>query len=208
LQGQSSTKGKAEQSGFSRSTELLVQLDDNDPKKCKEAQRKLEGLAKIHFTQIVKIVRKELSQTNGPQARRRLKEILLALKESSWEKLPEAPIDGRYHHSTALWDSKVIIWGGESHAYIYGDGAILDLQTGKWLKLPETPIKARYGHTGLLWGSQLIIWGGHDGHSFLNDGAILDLEKMEWKKLPPAPIAGRYNHSTTLWGSKLLIWGW
>jgi hypothetical protein len=96
---------------------FIARLDDDDPMVRREAQKRLEEIAK-----------KELPLTKSPEVRRRLKELLLALREAAWEKLPETPIGARAYYSTVLWGSKLMIWGGMAGGTI-GDGAILDLAT-------------------------------------------------------------------------------
>jgi N-acetylneuraminic acid mutarotase len=132
---------------------------------------------------------------------------ILNLETNKWEKLPEAPIDGRVGHSRVLWESKLVIWGGRGKEGYLNDGAVLDLKTKEWKKLPEAPIARRFRHCTTLLGSKLIIWGGRVGIVTRNDGAILDLEKKKWTRLPRAPITGRYSAKTILWGSKVIICG-
>jgi hypothetical protein len=120
---------------------------------------------------------------------------ILDLKTKEWEDLPDVDDDididdsrffSRYLHSTVLWDSKLVIWGGESSysAGSYLQGAILDLKRMHWEELPEVDIDRRFGHSAVLWGSRMVIWGGKapgltGTGVFFDDGALLDLNKLD-----------------------------
>jgi N-acetylneuraminic acid mutarotase len=133
---------------------------------------------------------------------------ILDLKTKKWKKLPEAPIDSRAHHSSVLWGSKLVVWGGMKGppTIKFNDGAILNLETMRWEKL-KAPIQARCRHSTALWGSKLVVYG--DGYPAFShgDGALLDIQTKKWEKLPESPLVCRSNNTAVLWRSKLVIWG-
>jgi N-acetylneuraminic acid mutarotase len=127
-----------------------------------------------------------------------------------WEKLPEAPIKGRFKH-TAIWTGKeMIVWGGNRARFGEGPeafrGATYDPRSHKWKKLPKGPIK-RNGHTAIWTGRRMIIWGGFGRLGYYANGASYDPASGKWERIPKAPIPGRSEHTAIWTGKKMIVWG-
>jgi N-acetylneuraminic acid mutarotase len=133
------------------------------------------------------------------------------IEDGGWKEMAEAPIDGRWGHTSVLYGKRLVIWGGCAGGAAWDDGAIYDIEKDSWVELPEPPIKGRAFHTSVLIGEKLIIWGGApnsgDIDNTFDDGAIYDLGSGKWEKMPKAVIDGRAYHTAIVWDKRLIIWG-
>jgi len=116
----------------------------------------------------------------------------------------------RVFHSTAVFDNKMIIWGGVDSRTRLNDGWAYDFSSQRWERLPPAPpgLQARSRQSAVVFENKMIIWGGFDGRSTLNDGWAYDVSDQIWKQLPPVPASlKRQIHSAVVFDNKMVIWG-
>ncbi len=119
-----------------------------------------------------------------------------------------APAARGFH--TAIWTgAEMIVWGGESGATRFADGARFNVATGSWTPLPTTGApSARTGHSAVWTGTDMIVWGGWDGTTNFATGARFNPATGGWTPLPAtgAPSARRV-HSAVWTGTEMIVWG-
>ncbi len=134
-------------------------------------------------------------------------------EEGAWEELPEAPIAGRFNHTTTWADGLVIVWGGQDQdaPAIADDGAAYDPVTREWQQIPAAPIEGRWAHEAVWSGEELIVWGGTAGPDHLadcyDDGARYDPAAGEWQAIPEAPGDRRCAAAVVWADDELLVFG-
>src|SRR5262245_3438768 len=82
--------------------------------------------------------------------------------EDSWSPMPSSVPDPRNRHSAVWTGAEMIVWGGESNAYVTGTGGRYDPATDTWVDLPSgtgAP-PARKEHEAVWTGTEMILWGG------------------------------------------------
>jgi N-acetylneuraminic acid mutarotase len=74
------------------------------------------------------------------------------IESKEWEEIAEPDFDfeGRYYHTSIVYGTKLIIWGGAAWDVSLCDGAIYDLEKQQWEEMPEPDIEGRWGHTSIL----------------------------------------------------------
>ena len=124
----------------------------------------------------------------------------------SWRKLPPAPLAARADHAAVWTGHEMIVWGGDSGARSYADGAAYDPERNRWRRLAPAPLEPRSRATAVWTGREMILWGGDAGggvHRF-GDGAAYDPVRDRWWKLAKSPLTGRFGH-TAVWTGRLMI---
>lgn len=101
------------------------------------------------------------------------------------ETIGELPV-ARAGHSTTLFGSKLIMFGGEDiHRKLLNDMHILNLETMTWNKVQATqpPPSPRYDHGASIHAQRyLLVFGGCSHSTCFNDLHVLDLHTMEWSQ--------------------------
>lgn len=101
------------------------------------------------------------------------------------ETIGELPV-ARAGHSTTLFGSKLIMFGGEDiHRKLLNDIHILNLETMTWNKVQATqpPPSPRYDHAASIHAQRyLLVFGGCSHSTCFNDLHVLDLHTMEWSQ--------------------------
>lgn len=101
------------------------------------------------------------------------------------ETIGELPA-ARAGHSTTLFGSKLIMFGGEDiHRKLLNDIHILNLETMTWNKVQATqpPPSPRYDHAASIHAQRyLLVFGGCSHSTCFNDLHVLDLHTMEWSQ--------------------------
>lgn len=123
-------------------------------------------------------------------------------------------------HSAALYERKIIIFGGGIGGKYYDDVFVLDTVSRRWIqpklaevpKLVEAPKPApRRAHTAVIHNTKMWIFGGGNGLTALNDVWTLDVsaKQMRWREVEtsrkkPGP---RGYHSTNLINNIMVVVG-
>eukprot|EP01130_Rhizamoeba_saxonica_P008911 TRINITY_DN360_c0_g2_i3.p1 TRINITY_DN360_c0_g2~~TRINITY_DN360_c0_g2_i3.p1 ORF type:complete len:522 (-),score=118.99 TRINITY_DN360_c0_g2_i3:1506-3071(-) len=111
--------------------------------------------------------------------------------------------EGRWLHSTVLYDDKLYIYGGLGDSgKVFDELWIFDLATKTWELLePKGVIKpgALYGHTATIMADgTMVLMFGTDGTSVTNNIFLYDMEGNEWQYHcinPNHNIDGRWGHA-------------
>ena len=138
----------------------------------------------------------------------------------SWERLPQAPLAGRY--TTGAWTGReLIIVGGTGRSEsgnvveyrALADAAAYNPSTRTWRKLPPMP-EPRAGATTTWTGTEVLVVGGSKPSSNVKpyvrlhtDAVAYNPATNRWRRLPAMGDAGRTMHSATWTGRQLLVWG-
>ncbi|KAF8317991.1 galactose oxidase [Clavulina sp. PMI_390] len=134
----------------------------------------------------------------------------------------EAP-SKRVGHASALFDSTLIVWGGDTMAtaqdVLDSSLYLLDLDFREWIRVKiagDVP-PARYGHAAAMCGSKFYVYGGQEGDTFFDDMWSFDLDscKSTWSPLwervtiqPGAPSPSRRTgHAMITYEGKIYLFG-
>lgn len=120
----------------------------------------------------------------------------------------------RIWHSTALVNSKMMVWGGMyNNTSFYNNGALFDLSANTWTTISNTNAPTTRGlHSAVSTGTKVIIWGGllqtMGGNTYRNNGGIYDATTDTWATISAtnAPV-GRHSHTAIWTGTKMIVWG-
>jgi dynein heavy chain len=142
----------------------------------------------------------------GPNAE--MNKLDMSLTDFLWSKVEvsgRCP-EPRSHHSTVVYGTKIIMFGGFRNSSLrYNDVWIYDTTTDEWSQphvgvtetrgegevffkrnWPDVP-SPRGGHSATLIGNQMYIFGGYGGAGFarrdFNDVYALDLDSWEWRSI-------------------------
>jgi N-acetylneuraminic acid mutarotase len=124
----------------------------------------------------------------------------------SWRELPPAPLAARADHAAVWTGHEMVVWGGDSGARSYADGAAYDPERNRWRRLAPAPLEPRSRATAVWTGSEMIVWGGGagGGTSRFGDGAAYDAARDRWRRLAKSPLTTRFGH-TAVWTGRLMI---
>ncbi|CAO3696559.1 unnamed protein product [Rhizopus stolonifer] len=104
----------------------------------------------------------------------------------------DPPPDARYFHSSSVYKSQLILFGGMGHAAgdlcVMDDVAVLDIETLCWKRVKIQPSlyspQSRYAHTSTVVGDRLLVLGGQDLESnYLDEMNVLNLKTWEWEMI-------------------------
>ncbi|MHC4599590.1 MAG: Kelch repeat-containing protein [Planctomycetota bacterium] len=126
-----------------------------------------------------------------------------------WTPVSNAPLSGRWYHSTVWTGSEMIVWGGWDYGanLLVNDGARFDPVTASWIMMNGAGAPSyRYGHTAVWTGTEMLLWGGC-GAADQADGFRYDPSTDTWSPLPATPLAGRALHKAVWTGTEVVIWG-
>jgi hypothetical protein len=123
--------------------------------------------------------------------------------KKKWEKMPRAPIPYRYGMSAAVWQDRLVLFGGSKGQ----DGATYDPKKKRWEKIPPAP-RSSWALSACAAGKdQLLVWSWNRGAK--PGGAVYDFRAKKWEKLPQAPIPGRPLAQASIVGQRAFVWsGW
>lgn len=128
--------------------------------------------------------------------------------EATWERMPAAPIKGRYHN-VAVWSGdEMLVWGGwVGESSTSADGAAFDPRTREWRRLADSPLVN--AHRTAVWtGKEMILWGGEKGdHEQPDTGAAYNPRTDRWRALPESPYWSLAQHSAVWTGEEMIVFG-
>jgi N-acetylneuraminic acid mutarotase len=138
----------------------------------------------------------------------------------SWERLPQAPLAGRY--TAGAWTGReLIIAGGTGRSQTgnvvksltFADAAAYNPSTRTWRRLPPMP-EPRAGASATWTGTEVLVVGGSkppinvEPYVRLHtDGVAYNPATNRWRRLPAMGDTGRTEHIATWTGRQLLVWG-
>jgi len=127
---------------------------------------------------------------------------------------------GRYWHTAALLDGKLVVFGGFTGTKSLNDVHLLDTEAMLWSTplMHGTPPPAIANHSCTVVGSRIYIFGGmtvapnDQGESFIkysSDVHVLDCENVTWERLRRrgSQPSSRAYHEAVLVGEYVLVLG-
>ena len=106
-------------------------------------------------------------------------------RNGKWERLlTENPPPPRYDCSINAYEAKLIVFGGQNGADVFGDLWELDIPTLVWNKIdiPDGP-SPRFAHATAFTTTQLWLFGGKGISEYMNDFYCCDLYERKWYKI-------------------------
>ena len=112
---------------------------------------------------------------------------------------------GRSHHSTAVVDNQLYLWGGDQYGMpkvhdsaekcqFFSNLEVFDVNTGCWEQRTTrgTPPLGVYGYSCVAVRNELHYFGGECGHSscYHNSVHTLSTSTLQWRKLAPSTTKG------------------
>jgi hypothetical protein len=131
-------------------------------------------------------------------------------RPTTWERLPAAPIAGRFGPAGVWTGHQLLVWGGDSRGEAQTpllDGASYDPATGRWQPIPPAPKGVHGSVPAAVWtGSRLLVWMGNapDGSPV---GASYDPARRSWQTIASGPLGSRESFSTVWTGRELILFG-
>ena len=117
----------------------------------------------------------------------------------------------RSSHTSIVFESNMLIFGGASNVGLLNDIWILNLSTGVWNKQYNNSTyapEAREMHSACLYRSDMFIIGGRNQLGLCNDLWTFDLNGYKWTKISELLPIGRCCHSSvTLESGMIIIFG-
>jgi hypothetical protein len=132
---------------------------------------------------------------------------------ATWERVPAAPIEGRYGNVAVWTGEEMLIWGGAGDADDsagLANGAAFDPGTQDWRRLGDAPLQFAGGRTAVWTGEAMLVWGGEVGdgsHGRPDTGAAYDPRSDRWTELPASPYWSLAGHSAIWTGEEMVVWG-
>lgn len=133
---------------------------------------------------------------------------------ATWQRIPAAPIEGRYGNAAAWTGEEVLVWGGTpdgaDESLALADGAAFDPGARSWRGLADGPLESAGGRTAVWAGDAMLVWGGEvgdGGHGRPDDGAAYDPRTDSWTELPASPHWSLAGHSALWTGTEMIVWG-
>jgi N-acetylneuraminic acid mutarotase len=129
---------------------------------------------------------------------------------ASWQRLPAAPIVGRFAPAGVWTGRQLLVWGGDTrgeHQVPTTDGAAYDPTTSRWQPIPPAPKSVRGLAPAAVWtGTKLLVWIGNapDGPAV---GATYDPARRSWQTIATSPLGPRESFSTVWTGKELILFG-
>jgi hypothetical protein len=127
-----------------------------------------------------------------------------------WQRLPAAPIVGRFAPAGVWTGRQILVWGGDTRGanqVPMTDGAAYDPATGRWQPIPRAPKGMRGLAPAAVWtGSKLLVWIGNapDGPAV---GAAYDPASRSWQAIATSPLGSRESFSAVWTGKELILFG-
>lgn len=155
----------------------------------------------------------------------------LGRPEGSWQKLPPAPIDGRWSAYTVWTGQEMLIWAGHDETQTQttdgpvtvggqrDDGAAYNPTTRKWRRLPTAPFAITNAvNPVVVWtGTEMIVFGARTTTS---NGVVVPSQSENaalaynpttnrWRVLATPPPGLDLLQASAVWaGHQALIMGW
>jgi N-acetylneuraminic acid mutarotase len=134
--------------------------------------------------------------------------------DATWQRIPPAPVKGRYGN-VAVWTGEdVLVWGGTpddaGDSAGLANGAAFDPGARSWRRLDDGPLELTGGRAAVWTGDAMLVWGGEVGdgsHGRPDDGAAYDPRTDSWTELPASPYWSLAGHSATWTGEEMVVWG-
>lgn len=128
--------------------------------------------------------------------------------EATWQRMPAAPVEGRYRNVAVWTGEEMIVWGGfVGESSTTADGAAFDPRAREWRRLGESPLAD--AHRTAVWtGQEMVLWGGEEGdHEQPDNGAAYEPRTDTWRELPESPYWSLANHSAVWTGQEMIVFG-
>ena len=132
----------------------------------------------------------------------------------TWERIPEAPIDGRYGNVAVWTGDEMLVWGGTpanaGDSAELANGAAFNPGVQSWRGLSDGPLEFTGGRTAVWTGDAMLVWGGEVGdgsHARPDNGAAYDPQTDRWTELPASPYWSLAGHSAIWTGREMIVWG-
>jgi hypothetical protein len=142
-------------------------------------------------------------------------------RNATWSSLDPSTVrpSPRAAHSTVLYNSQIIVTGGQGNT---GEGAdsvmlgswVFDIALERWIRreligtaVPRVAYHTQHYATGP--GLTFIVMGASNRERFTNTIFFASTEKMEWSRLRPAGLqpTRRGGHAAAAWGQDMVIFG-
>lgn len=117
-------------------------------------------------------------------------------------------------HAGAIWEDKLIIYGGYDGAYRLNDVHAYNFSTNRWMRMePRDDVQPspRDRHSCCIYGDNLIVFAGFDGNinSRINSLFLFDLRNCRWKQISatgdiPSP---RHSHGACIYNDCMYVFG-
>lgn len=174
--------------GHTKDPSETVTVKEFDPQTCTWSNLKTYGKSPIsRGGQSVTLVGDALVMFGGEDAKRSLLNDLhiLDLETMTWDDMDAVgtPPSPRSDHAAACHAGRyLLIFGGGSHAIIFNDLHVLDLQTMEWSTPNQQGILPgpRAGHAGVTVGENWYIVGGGDSKNGVSETLVLNMSTLVW----------------------------
>ncbi|ONK78638.1 uncharacterized protein A4U43_C02F20900 [Asparagus officinalis] len=174
--------------GHTKDPTETVTVKEFNPQTCTWADLKTYGKPPIsRGGQSVTLVGDTLVMFGGEDAKRSLLNDLhiLDLETMTWDDMDAigTPPSPRSDHTAACHaDRYLLIFGGGSHATVFNDLHVLDLQTMEWSRPNQQGVTPgpRAGHAGVTVGENWFIAGGGDNKNGISETLVLNMSTLIW----------------------------
>lgn len=133
---------------------------------------------------------------------------------ATWQRIPDAPLEGRYGNVAVWTGEEMLIWGGspgdDGDSAGLADGAAFNPSTQDWSRLGDAPLQFPGGRTAVWTGKEMLVWGGEVGdgsHGRPDNGAAYDARTDTWTELQRSPYWSLAGHSAIWTGREMIVWG-
>lgn len=174
--------------GHTKDLTETVTVKEFDPQTCTWSNLKTYGKPPIsRGGQSVNLVGDTLVMFGGEDAKRSLLNDLhiLDLETMTWDDMDAigTPPSPRSDHAAACHAERyLLIFGGGSHATVFNDLHVLDLQTMEWSRPKQQGVTPgpRAGHAGVTVGENWFIAGGGDNKNGVSETLVLNMSTLVW----------------------------
>jgi hypothetical protein len=128
---------------------------------------------------------------------------------STWQALPEAPIEGRLAPAAVWTGTEMIVWGGYARSEDVGQasqGAAYNPATRAWRTIASSPPGVQGGAAVVWTGDEMVVWASNSPDGPVG-AAVYDSATDSWRRLPAGPLGKREGYSSVWTGKELIVVG-
>ena len=115
---------------------------------------------------------------------------------------------GRSYHSCAVYDKKLVFFGGETKRGLSNELDFFDTETFEFKIInSHSPPLPRMCHSASISENHMIVVGGKKEKDISSETYVLNLEKLKWRRWKNASVSPRFGHRAIISGRWLFIIG-
>jgi hypothetical protein len=134
-----------------------------------------------------------------------LNEVYVTNDMVRWQKLQNAPWDGRYGFVTFSFDNRLWVMGGIKTGPAYLNDVWWTRDGVRWTQEPNAPWEIRGYHAGLVYSNMMYVVGGLGAASARYNDVYYTTNGRIWTRMESsAAFTGRDGHSVTAYGDSMV----